>query len=92
MAPRNSASERCRDRDPLSQKAAYARGGESGGFTDGGGGIFFPDRGGAIFNSGTLTITLSTITANSTRSSGGGIFNNRTLTVTRSTISDNRAV
>ena len=46
--------------------------------------------GGGIFNSGTLTITNSTISGN-TASSGGGIFNDGTLTVTNSTVSGNTA-
>jgi hypothetical protein len=50
--------------------------------------------GGGIFNGGTLTVTNSTIAANSaTRSAdaGGGIYNRGTLTLTNSTISGNSA-
>src|SRR6266571_3956052 len=55
----------------------------------------FPPRapgiisGGGIFNSGTLRLTQSTITANGA-GQAGGIFNSGTLTVTQSTITDNR--
>jgi hypothetical protein len=50
--------------------------------------------GGGIDNSGTLTVTNSTISGNSADgnfSDGGGIFNTGTLTVTNSTISANSA-
>jgi hypothetical protein len=46
--------------------------------------------GGGIYNTGTLTVTSSTISGN-TASSGGGIYNTGTLTVTSSTISGNTA-
>ena len=53
-------------------------------------------RGGGIYNSGTLTLTNSTITNNFTDFSpgvgvGGGIYNSGSLSVTNSTISDNNA-
>ena len=44
--------------------------------------------GGGINNSGTLTVTNSTISDNQA-SSGGGVYNTGTLTITSSTISDN---
>jgi hypothetical protein len=51
------------------------------------------DRGGGIFNDGTLTVTNSTISDNSAtgfgNNGGGGIFNDGTLMVTNSTISGN---
>ena len=59
------------------------------GLTLSGGAPFFVD-GGGIFNSGTMKITQSTITANGAGGSrGGGIFNSGTLTVTQSTITAN---
>lgn len=48
-------------------------------------------RGGGIRNSGALTITGSTITANSTDQDGGGIANFGTLTINNSTVSNNSA-
>jgi hypothetical protein len=56
-----------------------------------GGGDFVAGIGGAIFNSGTLTVTRSTIRGFNVSLSGGAIFNSGTLTVTRSTIRDNTA-
>ncbi|BCW93141.1 MAG: hypothetical protein KatS3mg007_1035 [Thermoanaerobaculum sp.] len=52
-----------------------------------------PDHqsGGGIWNSGTLTLTNSTISGNSARQSGGGILNGGTATLTNSTISGNSA-
>jgi hypothetical protein len=47
--------------------------------------------GGGIYNGGTLTITSSTITNNSSNINGGGIYNNGTLTITNSTIANNFA-
>ena len=49
------------------------------------------DKGGGIYNDGTLTVTNSTITGNSASSEGGGIYSSSILTVTDSTISDNFA-
>lgn len=48
------------------------------------------DRGGGIFNAGTLTINDSTIEQNDANS-GGGIFNDGTLSVLNGTIADNTA-
>ena len=45
--------------------------------------------GGGIFNSGTLTVTNSTISGNTTFIGGGGIDNEGMLTVTNSTLSGN---
>ncbi len=53
--------------------------------------------GGAILNSGTLTLTNSTLSGNSAGGSGGGIYNanfsgsSATLTLTNATLSDNLA-
>jgi uncharacterized repeat protein (TIGR01451 family) len=47
--------------------------------------------GGAIFNSGTLTVTDSIFTGNTTGWSGGGIFNKWSLVVTNSTFVDNNS-
>ncbi len=52
------------------------------------GGAAGPSGGGAIANTGTLTLTNSTITGNS-GTNGGGIYNTGTLTVVNSTISGN---
>src|SRR2546426_10601307 len=55
----------------------------------------FGGDGGGIYNGGTLNVTNSTISGNSTSGSafsddfGGGIYNNGTLNVTNSTISGN---
>ena len=46
-------------------------------------------NGGGIFNNGTLTVSGSTISDNTTTGEGSGIFSQGTLTVTGSTISDN---
>ena len=48
------------------------------------------EHGGGIYNGGTLIITGSTISGNST-ANGGGIYNHGTLTITGSTISGNSA-
>ena len=47
--------------------------------------------GGGIFNSGTVTVTDSTISGNTAFAQGGGINNTGTVTVTGSTISGNTA-
>ena len=51
------------------------------------------NSGGGIYNSGTLTLTNSTVSGNSATSGGGAIFNNNagTLTLTNSTLSGNTA-
>ena len=51
------------------------------------------NSGGGIYNSGTLTLTNSTVSGNSATSGGGAIFNNNagTLTLTNSTVSGNSA-
>ena len=49
------------------------------------------DRGGGIWNAGTLTVENSTIADNFAIDFGGGIWNAGTLTVENSTIADNRA-
>jgi len=53
----------------------------------------FANDGGAIYNSGTLTITNSALSGNSVSIGGvgGGIYNNGTLTITDSTVSGNSA-
>jgi hypothetical protein len=55
----------------------------------------FPAFGGGVFNQGTLTISDSMVTGNTSDSVGGGIFNsgfgNGTLTLERSTVSGNQA-
>ncbi len=48
--------------------------------------------GGGIFNSGTLTVTASTLSGNSAGSEGGGIYNYGKLTVNASTLSGNSAL
>jgi len=48
--------------------------------------------GGGIINGGTLTITDSLITANTSSANGGGIFNENILEIIRSTIANNVAV
>ena len=64
------------------------------------GGTFFGGKGGAIYNSGTVTISHSTISGNSAYYDdgygpiygfGGGIYNNGTVTISLSTISGNSA-
>ena len=47
--------------------------------------------GGGIFNSGTLTVSASTLSGNSAFGDGGGIYNAGTLTVSASTLSGNSA-
>jgi len=49
------------------------------------------DDGGGIYNLGALTLTGSTVTANSADGSGGGIYNLGTLVVTDSSITENTA-
>ena len=49
------------------------------------------DNGGGIWNSGTLTLTQSTVSGNTTGNFGGGIYNGGTLNVTTSTIISNTA-
>jgi predicted outer membrane repeat protein len=48
--------------------------------------------GGAIGNSGTMTVTGSTFTGNSAASDGGAIYNDASLTVSTSTFSNNTAL
>ncbi len=48
-------------------------------------------EGGAIFNSGTITVTNSTISGNTAINNGGAIFNSGIITVTNSTFSGNTA-
>lgn len=55
----------------------------------GGGGDWYRD-GGGIYNSGTLSLTNSTVSGN-TGTNGGGIYNSGTATVIDSTISANKA-
>ncbi|MGO9507244.1 MAG: choice-of-anchor D domain-containing protein [Mycobacterium sp.] len=60
-----------------------------------GGGFGSPaDEGGAILNSGTLTVTNCTLSDNNAlgSSNGGAIYNDGTLTVTNSTLSGNSTV
>ena len=47
--------------------------------------------GGGIYNSGTLTISNSTLSGNSAMFGGGGIYNNNAVTISNSTISGNLA-
>ena len=47
--------------------------------------------GGGIVNDGTLTVSNSTLSGNSSTKNGGAIFDNGTLTVTNSTFSNNTA-
>lgn len=54
-----------------------------------GGVVSLNENGGGIHNSGTLTLTSSTISGNTAGVAGGGIFNAGILTVTSSTISEN---
>ncbi len=50
------------------------------------------DNGGAIRNSGTLTVTACAVSGNSANLGGGGIYNSGALTVVGSTLSGNNAV
>ncbi len=59
----------------------------TGGYLDQG--IGDNDAGGAIFNSGVLTIEGSVITGNESFDAGGGIFNEGTVTLFNSTLSHN---
>ena len=54
---------------------------------------FTKENGGAIYNSGELTITESTLTGNTAQESGGAIHNNEggELTITESTLTENTA-
>jgi hypothetical protein len=52
---------------------------------------YYLGNGGGIYNSGTLTLTSSTLSGNRA-GSGGGISNSGTLTITNSTLSSNSAV
>ena len=52
---------------------------------------FADNSDGAIINSGTITLTASTLAGNTTVRDGGGIYNTGTLTVTNSTLSGNSA-
>ena len=45
--------------------------------------------GGAVLNSGTLTLTNTIVSANTAGSGGGGLYNTGTLTLTNSTVSGN---
>jgi hypothetical protein len=61
--------------------------------TGGSGGLFGDDgygQGGGLYNGSTLTVSNSTLSAN-TAYSGGGIYNGSTLTVSNSTLSANTA-
>jgi hypothetical protein len=49
-------------------------------------------NGGAIYNTGTLTVSDCILSSNSANFDGGAIYNSGTLTVTRSTISGNSAL
>lgn len=49
------------------------------------------NSGGGIYNSGTLTLTNSTVSGNLASAGGGGIYNDGTLTLTNSTLSGNLA-
>jgi hypothetical protein len=51
--------------------------------------LLFENSGGAIFNSGVVTVNNSLITANRAFLKGGGIYNTGTLTVNNSTIEKN---
>jgi hypothetical protein len=55
----------------------------------GGGSLSGLTGGGAISNSGTLTVTRSTITDNKTSGGGAGIFNRGTATIANSTLAHN---
>jgi hypothetical protein len=57
------------------------------------GNLSLAGRGGGIGNNGTMTLSDSVITGNTTGSDGGGLFNNAdgTLTVSDSTVSGNTA-
>jgi hypothetical protein len=62
--------------------------------TGGSGGLYGNDclaQGGGLYNGGTLTVTGSTLSANTATNSGGGIYNSGTLTVSDSTLSGNAA-
>lgn len=48
-------------------------------------------EGGGIYNSGTVTLTNSTVSGNTASSGGGGICNDGTVTLTNSTVSGNTA-
>jgi hypothetical protein len=69
-------------------------GGGIPGVLDESGNDFFGGDGGAIFNSGTLTLIKTTVSANGADNSGGGIFNasGANLTLIETTVSGNLAV
>ena len=56
-----------------------------------GGGILYNGGGGAIFNSGTLTVSNCTLSNNNAFAYAGGIFNGGTLSVSNCTFSNNSA-
>ena len=61
-----------------------------GNATSGDGSTQYPGaQGGGIYNRGTVTLTNSTVSDNTTNSNGGGIVNYGTLTLTNSTLSGN---
>jgi hypothetical protein len=55
------------------------------------GSLSYPESGGGIDNSGTLTVSNSTISGNHATLQGGGIYNEGTLTLSNSTVSGNAA-
>jgi predicted outer membrane repeat protein len=61
------------------------------GLTVQGGGKITSNTGGGVFNSGTLTITNSTVSGNSAVHDGGGIYNAGSLTLINTTVNGNSA-